>query len=362
MHPGTRLLLAATCVAGSAAAESLPFFVGTDADGIYAASLDTETGGLSQPQLVGEMRAPGFLWVHPTLPVLYAVGGPGPESELVAFGMGEDRRLARLASVGTGGKGACYVTVSPDGRYAAAAHYGSGSVAVFALAEDGTPGEAVVTRHTGRSVDASRQTGPHAHSVRFSADGRALMAADLGTDKLCVYSVSEGGGLEPGSPPAIDLPPGSGPRHFVFAPEGAERADPQRDGRHDLGRPDRSGDREGDANDLGGGRRPARRCRAGVGRDPLPPRRALRLREQPRARRDRLVRVGRRGVDPAGRRGLRRDLAAELPADRRRPVPAGGQPEVRRCRGVHDRPADRPAGGQRPADRDPRAQCIKFLP
>ena len=220
MNPAPGLLLGASLFAGPAAAGSLPFFVGTDADGVYASTLNTDTGKMSPPVLAGEMQAPGFLWIHPTLPVLYAVGGKGGESQLVAFAIGDDAQLTRVASVGTGGKGACFVTVSPDGRHAAVAHYGSGSVAVFPLGNDGTPGEPAVTQHTGRSVHEKRQTAPHAHSVRFTPDGRTLMAADLGTDKLYVYGVTDAGGLEPASPPAVEMPPGSGPRHFVFAPDG----------------------------------------------------------------------------------------------------------------------------------------------
>ncbi|BAM04942.1 lactonase family protein [Phycisphaera mikurensis] len=219
MNPAPGLLLGATLLATPAAAEPRPFFIGTDADGVYASTLDTDTGAMSPPVLAAAMEAPGFLWIHPTLPVLYAVGGGGG-SRLVAFRIGGEGGLTRSASVGTGGEGACFVTVSPDGRLAAVAHYNSGSVALFPLADDGTPGEPTVARHAGRSVNEKRQTAPHAHSVRFTPDGRTLMAADLGTDKLYVYSVTGAGGLEPASPAAIDLPPGSGPRHFVFTPGG----------------------------------------------------------------------------------------------------------------------------------------------
>ncbi len=217
----TFALLASISLTMPSMAQSLPFFVGTGDKDIYASSLQTDTGQLAPPRRVADMRSPGFVWIHPSLPVLYAVGAQGKESQLAAFSIGENQQLTEMASVATGGAGACFVTVSPDGRYAAVAHYGSGSVAIFPLADDGTPSRpSAVVQHTGGSVDAKRQDGPHAHSVRFDASGKRLMGADLGTDKLYLYDVTDDGGLHPASPPAIALPPGSGPRHFVVAPGG----------------------------------------------------------------------------------------------------------------------------------------------
>src|SRR5262249_54226533 len=43
--------------------------------------------------------------------------------------------------------------------------------------------------------------------------------ADLGLDKLLVYKLDKGV-LTPNDPPAIDMAPGAGPRHFAFHPSG----------------------------------------------------------------------------------------------------------------------------------------------
>ena len=45
-----------------------------------------------------------------------------------------------------------------------------------------------------------------------------MVVPDLGLDKLFLYSLSDT--LKPGDPPSVSLQPGSGPRHFVFHPEG----------------------------------------------------------------------------------------------------------------------------------------------
>jgi 6-phosphogluconolactonase len=54
-----------------------------------------------------------------------------------------------------------------------------------------------------------------------SPDNRFAFAADLGLDKVLVYRFNaDKGSLTPNDPPAGVVPPGSGPRHFAFHPNG----------------------------------------------------------------------------------------------------------------------------------------------
>src|SRR5207249_8923250 len=73
----------------------------------------------------------------------------------------------------------------------------------------------------GSSVNKSRQEGPHAHSINVDAANRFAVAADLGLDKLLVYRFDAAKGtLTPNDPPAAQVAPGAGPRHFAFHPNG----------------------------------------------------------------------------------------------------------------------------------------------
>ena len=64
------------------------------------------------------------------------------------------------------------------------ANYGSGSVAAFALRENGEIGASTaLVQHHGSSTDPKRQRGPHAHGVTLSADNRFVFVPDLGLDK-----------------------------------------------------------------------------------------------------------------------------------------------------------------------------------
>jgi 6-phosphogluconolactonase len=93
---------------------------------------------------------------------------------------------------------------------------------VLPIAADGKLGPAVsVVRHQGSGADKSRQEGPHAHSMDLDPTGKRALVADLGLDKVMVYSLSATGTLTPNATPSAALPPGSGPRHLAFGKGGA---------------------------------------------------------------------------------------------------------------------------------------------
>ncbi|MDW8355887.1 MAG: lactonase family protein [Bryobacterales bacterium] len=207
-------------------------YIGTytrgESKGIYAWRFDATSGRLTELGLAAEATNPSFLAVHPSARYLYAVSEiaefSGQKSGAVnAYAI--DRKTGRLAllnQVSSGGLGPCYVSVDATGRCVLVANYGGGSVAAFPVGTDGRLRDASALRqHTGASVHPRRQRQPHPHSIQPSPDNRFALAADLGVDKLFVYRFHAlKGSLEPHDPPAMDLAPGSGPRHFAFHPSG----------------------------------------------------------------------------------------------------------------------------------------------
>jgi 6-phosphogluconolactonase len=123
---------------------------------------------------------------------------------------------ALLAEVSSGGEAPCYLALSADERFLAVANYASGSVALLTLDEDGIPAGRDVSAYAGGGPDRERQDRSHAHWVGFSAAG-ALIAVDLGADRIVTHTVAADGTL---SPPRTlyAAPPGSGPRHLAFHP------------------------------------------------------------------------------------------------------------------------------------------------
>jgi 6-phosphogluconolactonase len=225
------VLFAMIATTGSGqAGDKLAFYIGTatseDVGGIFQSTIDLETGVVEQPTLATPASRTTFIWLHPSEKVLYSVAEVQDDAgkkipAIAAWKMNPDGgRLTPINHQGAEGAGPCFVTVRADGKFAAVANYGSGSIAIYPLGPDGSiqPASGKV-QHQGSGPLQSRQTGPHAHSVRFDPSGKRLLAADLGTDDLFIYDIRPDGSLWPAATPSFVNPPGSGPRHFVFSPD-----------------------------------------------------------------------------------------------------------------------------------------------
>ncbi|HEV2945856.1 MAG TPA: lactonase family protein [Gemmataceae bacterium] len=196
--------------------------------GIYRFDFDAITGQLTGRALAAETKNPSFLAIHPSRRFLYAVGEldnfQGKTSGAVsAFSIDpKTGDLTLLNQQPSGGAGPCHLVVDKAGKHVLAANYSGGSVCVLPIAGDGKLGTASAFRqHHGAGINKQRQEGPHAHSVNLDAANRFAVVADLGLDKVMIYKYDAGKGtLTPNSPPATDIEPGSGPRHFAFHPDG----------------------------------------------------------------------------------------------------------------------------------------------
>src|SRR5262249_43180760 len=132
------------------------------------------------------------------------------------------------------GAGPTYVSLHPSGRFLLVANYFGGSVAVLPVLPDGRLGVATDVKKDagdiGPTKAASAPPGSfaisghdrtHAHMIQADPSGRFVLHVDLGLDRIFVWRFDEAKGLlAPGDPPAVSLPPGDGPRHFAFHPDG----------------------------------------------------------------------------------------------------------------------------------------------
>ena len=112
--------------------------------------------------------------------------------------------------------------VDATGKTVVAANYLTGSVASFAVQDDGSLGKASsFFQHTGSSVVTSRQEGPHAHCIVVSPDNKFVYVADLGLDQVLGYRLEPAkANLSPSPQPFVRTSPGAGPRHLTFHPKG----------------------------------------------------------------------------------------------------------------------------------------------
>jgi 6-phosphogluconolactonase len=142
--------------------------------------------------------------------------------------------LALLNTVGSGGAGPTFVSIHPSGRFLLVANYFGGTVAVLPILPNGQLGAATDIKIDRGNLGPTRATNAppgsfafsghdhtHAHMIEADASGRFVLHADLGLDKIFVWKFDEQRGvLTPNDPATVSLPPGDGPRHFQFHPNG----------------------------------------------------------------------------------------------------------------------------------------------
>lgn len=211
--------------------EPLCVFIGTygrgPGQGIHRIDLDTATGKLTHRGLAAETDNPSFLALAPNRRTLYAVSEMTESGKRVgtvaAFEVHRDMsKLTALNHQPSGGNGPCHVAVSPKGTCIVVANYGSGSVKSILTNPNGSLQDlGSFHQHAGGTkVNLRRQDGPHAHCAVFDNNGRYVVVADLGCDKLFIYRVDPSGKLMANDPASVDTAKGAGPRHFAFHPNG----------------------------------------------------------------------------------------------------------------------------------------------
>jgi 6-phosphogluconolactonase len=199
--------------------------------GIYVSRFHAATGEVSEPELAAEVVNPSFLTISPNHRFLYAVsedplslGPPLDHSSYVSsFAIDPSTgKLRLLNSVPASGTSTCFISIDKTGKYVMMANFGSGSVSVVRVKEDGSLGELTAfIQNVGHSVDPSIQTEPHPHWIGVSPDNRYVIVSDLGLDKVLIFRFdAETGKLSPPDPPFATVYPGGGPRHFAFDPSG----------------------------------------------------------------------------------------------------------------------------------------------
>ena len=302
-------LLAAASAPRSPLKDTLPTQVDLppgNGRGIHIFRVDRRTGAMTPSGIVEMGTSPSCLALNATRTRLYSSNetdrvGEGGQVRASAFAINRaDGSLHLLNTVRTGGAGPTYVSVHPRGRHLLVANYFGGSIAVLPIVEDGrladpsdvkidegTIGPRRATSAPPGSFAISGHDRTHAHMIQADPSGRFVAHVDLGLDKIFVWRFDEQRGtLAPSEPPSVSLPPGDGPRHFHFHPNGRWLYSIQEEGSTVvLFDYDGVGPFDGAADDLDAA---ARLCRQQLLlRDPGFGRRAVRLRRQPAARQHR---------------------------------------------------------------------------
>jgi 6-phosphogluconolactonase len=207
--------------------------------GIHWFEVDRATGAMT-PAGVHEMgTSPSCLAFNADKTRLYSGNetervGDNESGTVSAFAIENDGSLRLLNSVSSGGKGPAHLSVHPSGQFVLVANYFGGSVAVLPIQPDGSLGEATEVKKDAGKIGPTKATNAppgsfaisghdqtHAHMIEADPSGKFVIHVDLGLDQILVWKFdADKGTLTAAETPFVSLPPGDGPRHFAFHPNG----------------------------------------------------------------------------------------------------------------------------------------------
>jgi 6-phosphogluconolactonase len=208
--------------------------------GIHIFQVNRETGAMTPAGIEELGTSPSSLVANAAGTRMYSANetdfvGEKEEGTVSAFAIDPQAgQLKLLNTVRSGGAGPTYVSLHPTGRFLLVANYFGGSVAVLPILPDGRLGEATDVKNDAGEIGPTKATNAplgsfafsghdrtHAHMIQSDPSGRIVLHVDLGLDLIYVWKFDENNGkLIPNNPPTVSLPPGDGPRHFHFHPNG----------------------------------------------------------------------------------------------------------------------------------------------
>ena len=202
--------------------------------GIYLFEMNPETGRSRQRDGLSQRREPFVAGIRPlrNAPLLRQRDGRWLRQRVLH--RPRERPLTLLNTVSSEGAGPAHLSVHPSGKYVLVANYAGGTVAVLPILSRGDSGRATDVKHDqgpvgprtcrqrpARQLRHQRARPPHAHMIQADPAGRFVFSTDLGLDRILIWKFD----AEPASSRrtirrAVSLPPGDGPRHFAFHPNG----------------------------------------------------------------------------------------------------------------------------------------------
>jgi 6-phosphogluconolactonase len=189
-------------------------------DGIHVYRVEPETGVWTHVQQVGNLVNPSFLALRRDQRYLYAVHGD--ESFATSFSVDRNTgSLTFLNRVETGGRNGVHQAIDPSDKFMVVANYGSGSVSVLPVRQNGTLADQVqvVVLPGLPGPNRIEQASSHPHQIVFDPSGRFVAVPDKGLDRIFIFSFDpDTGSLTPTVQGSAVARSGSGPRRIAFHP------------------------------------------------------------------------------------------------------------------------------------------------
>ncbi|MEE3494648.1 MAG: beta-propeller fold lactonase family protein [Butyrivibrio sp.] len=183
--------------------------------GIKIYDVDMKNGRFTEKQKV-EITNSSYIGISHNKKTLYSITDAGVE----AYHILPDGSLEFLNEASINGMRGCYLNMDQKDNYLLTAGYHDGKITILKLNKDGSIGEITDERyHKGLGTAAGRNHVPHVQCIKVSKDNKYLLAADLGMDRVNVYTLD----IESGKIKEVDVihcDQESSPRHMQFSKDG----------------------------------------------------------------------------------------------------------------------------------------------
>ncbi|MCL2052796.1 MAG: lactonase family protein [Lachnospiraceae bacterium] len=183
--------------------------------GIKIYDVDMEKGRFSEKGEV-EITNSSYLTISHNRRYLYSITDYGVQADQIL--PDGNLRLINYASIN--GMRGCYLSTDYNDKYLFVAGYHDGKLTILKLDENGAVGEIVEEiYHKGLGSIAERSYRPHINCARVSKDNKYLLEADLGMDRVNIYTFNH----ETGKIRLVDVirsEQDSSPRHLNFSRDG----------------------------------------------------------------------------------------------------------------------------------------------
>ena len=211
-------IAATITVAGAilpAQAATFVYVSNSESNDIYVLRLNQQTGELTLVEMVsipGVIKSGGStpMTVSPDRRFLY-VATRGEPQAVAGFAIDPQNGKLKFIGVGPLTDSMAYITTDRTGRFLLAASYPGHKITVSPIGAQKIiqPTQQILPNHT------------NAHAIQLDPKNRYALATTLGNDLINVFRFDASTGkLEPNSPPSVSVKEKTGPRHFVFHPQG----------------------------------------------------------------------------------------------------------------------------------------------